>query len=113
MRSQSSNSNAPLVHYYAGLLYLKLGKRDEAMKEFERELVLNPNDIQPKYSLADIFLAGKNVERGLALIREVVAGATGPRRGALRAGQSPASKTRHSRRNRQFGTRVKAGTRKA
>ena len=42
------------------------------MREFERELALNPNDIQARYSLADVLLAGQNVERGLALIREVI-----------------------------------------
>lgn len=68
----TSNSNTPLVHYYAGLLCLKLDKRDEATREFERELALNPNDTQARYSLADVLLAGKNVERGLALIREVI-----------------------------------------
>jgi tetratricopeptide (TPR) repeat protein len=65
------NSNAPLVHYDAGLLYLKLGKREEAVKEFERELGLNANDMQAKYALADVLLASKH-ERGLALLREVV-----------------------------------------
>ncbi|HWN08661.1 MAG TPA: tetratricopeptide repeat protein [Pyrinomonadaceae bacterium] len=68
----ASNSNALLVHYNAGLLYLKLGKRDEALREFVRELTLNPNDTQAKYSLGDLFLAGKDIERGLALIREVI-----------------------------------------
>ena len=57
----TSNSNALLVHYHAGLLYLKLDKRDEAIKEFERELALNPNDIQAKAQL-DLAkqLRGKN-----------------------------------------------------
>jgi tetratricopeptide (TPR) repeat protein len=68
----SSNSNALLVHYNAGLLYLKLGKRDEAVQEFERELILNPHDTQAKYTLAEVFLTGKNVERSVALLREVV-----------------------------------------
>jgi tetratricopeptide (TPR) repeat protein len=68
----SSDSDTPLVHYYAALLYLKLNKRDEAVKELERELVLNPNDTPTKYALGEILLAGKNVERGLALIQEVV-----------------------------------------
>lgn len=68
----ASNSNAPLVHANAGLLYLKLGKRAEAVKEFEKELTLNPNDILSKHSLADILLADKNLERGLALLREVI-----------------------------------------
>jgi tetratricopeptide (TPR) repeat protein len=68
----SSNSNTPLVHYNAGLLYLKLDRRDEAVKEFERELVSNPNDAEARYTLGEVFLAGKNVERGLALIREVI-----------------------------------------
>jgi predicted Zn-dependent protease len=52
---------------------MKLDKRDEAIREFERELVLNPHDIPAKYSLGDTLLAAKKVERGLALIREVVA----------------------------------------
>ncbi len=67
----ASNSNALLVHYYAGLLYLRLKKPDEAIREFERELVLNPNDTQNKYSLGDTLLAARNAERGLALIREL------------------------------------------
>src|SRR3984893_462602 len=68
----TSNSNTPLVHYYAGLLYLNLNKRDQAIREFERELALNPHDTQARYSLGDVLLAGQNVERGLALIREVI-----------------------------------------
>jgi tetratricopeptide (TPR) repeat protein len=68
----SSNSNTPLVHYYAGLLYLKLNKRDQAAKEWERELVVNPNDTAVKYALGEVLIAGKNADRGLALIREVV-----------------------------------------
>jgi tetratricopeptide (TPR) repeat protein len=68
----SSNSNTLLVHYDAALLYLKLNKRDEATKEFERELMLNPNDTAARFALGDILLAGKHDERGLALIREVV-----------------------------------------
>ena len=47
----ASNGNAPLVHYQAGLLYLHLDKRDEAIAEFEKELVLNPNDVQAKTQL--------------------------------------------------------------
>lgn len=56
-----SKSNALMVHYHAGLLYLHLDKRNEAIAEFERELVLNPNDIQAKTQL-DLAkqLRGKN-----------------------------------------------------
>jgi tetratricopeptide (TPR) repeat protein len=68
----TSNSHTLLVHRYAGLLYLHLNKRGEAMREFDRELALNPTDVQAKYYLADVLLAGKDVERGLQLIREVI-----------------------------------------
>jgi tetratricopeptide (TPR) repeat protein len=68
----TSNSQALLVHRYAGLLYLQLNKRGEAALEFEKELALNPADVQAKYYLADVLLAGKDVERGLQLIREVI-----------------------------------------
>ncbi|HXM36393.1 MAG TPA: tetratricopeptide repeat protein, partial [Pyrinomonadaceae bacterium] len=71
---ETSNSRALLVHRYAGLLYLQLNKRGEAMREFDRELALNPTDVQAKYYLADILLTGKEVERGLQLIREVIQG---------------------------------------
>jgi tetratricopeptide (TPR) repeat protein len=47
----AASSNSLLVHYNAGLLYLKLDKRDEAVAEFERALVLNPNDIEAKTQL--------------------------------------------------------------
>lgn len=68
----TSNSNTLLVHRYAGLLYMKLNKRGEAMREFDRELALNSTDVQAKYYLADVLLAGKVLERGLQLIREVI-----------------------------------------
>ncbi|HEV7747817.1 MAG TPA: tetratricopeptide repeat protein, partial [Pyrinomonadaceae bacterium] len=71
-RVATSVSNAPLVHYYAGLLYLKLDKREEALKEFERELVTSPNDISNRYVLGETLLGTRNVDRGLELLREVV-----------------------------------------
>jgi tetratricopeptide (TPR) repeat protein len=70
-RAVSSAGNDSLIHYYAGLLYLKLDKREEALKEFERELVLSPNDISNKYVLGETLLGAK-VDRGLDLLREVV-----------------------------------------
>ncbi len=70
-RVTSSASNSSLVHYYAGLLYLKLDKREEALKEFEKELVLSPGDISNKYVLGETLLDAK-VDRGLDLLREVV-----------------------------------------
>ena len=69
---EASNGHTLLVHRYAGLLYMRLNKRGEATREFDRELALNPTDVQAKYYLADVLLAGKDVERGLQLIREVI-----------------------------------------
>ena len=70
----TSNSHTLLVHRCAGLLYLHLNKRGEAMREFDRELALNPADVQAKYYLGDVLLAGRRLERGLQLIREVIQG---------------------------------------
>jgi tetratricopeptide (TPR) repeat protein len=53
------------------VIYLKLGRFAEAQKEFEAELVLNPNDVQAKYDLGYVLLAGQETERGIALMREV------------------------------------------
>ena len=60
-----------LAHFYSGVVYLKLGKFDEAKKHFEAELALNPNDLQAKYDLAYVLLAGQETERGISLMREV------------------------------------------
>lgn len=69
---ETSNSHELLVHHSAGLLYLQLNKRSEAMREFERELTLNPTNIQAKFYLADLLLTGRDVKRGLQLIRQVI-----------------------------------------
>jgi tetratricopeptide (TPR) repeat protein len=60
-----------LAHFYSGVIYLKLGKFDEAKKEFDAELVLNPNDWRAKYDLGYVLLAGQETEQGIALMREV------------------------------------------
>src|SRR5258708_545073 len=60
-----------LAHFYSGVIYLKLGKFDEAKKEFEAELGLNPHDWQAKYDLGYVLLAGQELDRGIALMREV------------------------------------------
>jgi tetratricopeptide (TPR) repeat protein len=67
-----SDSNSLTVHYYAGLLFLKLEKRKEAIKEFEKELTLNPDDIPTKYVFGELLLGAGSPERGLALLREVI-----------------------------------------
>jgi tetratricopeptide (TPR) repeat protein len=60
------------AHFYAGLIYVKTGKLDEAASEFEAELVLNPADVQAKYHLAYVALARQDTERGIRLMREVI-----------------------------------------
>jgi tetratricopeptide (TPR) repeat protein len=51
---------------------LKTGKLDEAAREFEAELNLNPVDVQAKYHLAYVALARQETERGIRLMREVI-----------------------------------------
>lgn len=65
----------PMAHYYAGLIYIKLGKFVEAARQFEAELSINANDVQAKYHLAFALLTGGEGERGLKLMQEVVASA--------------------------------------
>lgn len=67
-----TNSNTLMIHYYAGLLYLKLDKIDTAAREFARESMLNPDDIQAKYQLANILLSRKNSDRGIAMMTEII-----------------------------------------
>jgi len=68
----AASNNTPSVHYYAGLLFLKLNKLEQAQREFERELILDPHDAHAKYSLGEVLLGGTQVERGIVLLREVV-----------------------------------------
>ncbi len=68
----TTDGTAPLVHYYTGLLFMKLDKREDAQREFEKELTLNPHNAHVKYSLGVALLTGREVERGLGLLREVI-----------------------------------------
>jgi tetratricopeptide (TPR) repeat protein len=61
-----------LAHYYTGVIYLKLGKFVEAKQEFGAELALNPGDLQAKYHLGFVLLAGQETEAGIKLMREVI-----------------------------------------
>ena len=61
-----------LAHFYSGLIYVKTGRLDEAAREFEGELKLNPSDVQAKYHLAYVALARQETERGIRLMREVI-----------------------------------------
>jgi tetratricopeptide (TPR) repeat protein len=66
------NSDSKLIHYYAGLIYLRLKQPDAARKEFERELALNASDVQTKYQLGKLFLSAKSTDKGIVLMREIV-----------------------------------------
>jgi tetratricopeptide (TPR) repeat protein len=68
----SLDPKALLAHFYSGVVYLKLGKFEEAKREFEAELALNHNDMQAKYDLGYVLLAGQETARGIALMRDVV-----------------------------------------
>jgi tetratricopeptide (TPR) repeat protein len=65
-------SDSKLIHYHSGLIYLRLQQPDTARTEFERELTVNGADIQTKYQLAKVLLAGKAPDKALVLMREIV-----------------------------------------
>jgi Flp pilus assembly protein TadD len=64
-------SDNKLIHYYSGMIFLTLSQPDAARREFERELALNAGDVQTKYQLAKVWLAGKAPDKGIALMREI------------------------------------------
>jgi len=66
------DSKVQLAHFYSGLVYLKLGNFAEAEREFEKELLINPADIQAKYHLGYVLLANQETKRGMQLMREVI-----------------------------------------
>jgi len=68
----SLDNKVLLAHLYSGVVYLKLGKFEEARREFEAELALNPDDLQAKYNLAYVLLASQENAKGTALMREVI-----------------------------------------
>src|SRR5256885_13541400 len=68
----SLDDKVRLAHFYSGLIYLKDGKMDEAAREFQSELTLNPSDLTAKYHLAFVLLAQQQTERGVKLMREVI-----------------------------------------
>jgi Flp pilus assembly protein TadD len=54
-----------------GVIHLKAGKLQDAAREFEQELSLNPADFQARYHLAFVFLSQQE-ERGIKLMQEIV-----------------------------------------
>jgi predicted Zn-dependent protease len=74
--SELTETNLPrdvkVIHYYAGMIYLRFDRRAEAAQQFEQELKLTPNDIGSKYQLARILLNGKSSQRGVQLLREII-----------------------------------------
>ncbi len=61
-----------LAHFYAGMIYVRTGKLDEAAREFEAELALNPRDVQARYHLGYVALARQDTDRGIKLMQEVI-----------------------------------------
>jgi tetratricopeptide (TPR) repeat protein len=66
------DSKIPLAHFYSGVIYLKMGKLEEASREFESELMVSPTDVQTKYNLGYVSFARQQTKRGIALMREVL-----------------------------------------
>lgn len=71
-KASEMDSRLPMAHYYSGLIHIKLGKFDEAAREFEAELTLSPKDNQAKYHLSFVLLAVGQITRGMKLMREVI-----------------------------------------
>jgi tetratricopeptide (TPR) repeat protein len=71
-KASEMDSRLPMAHYYSGLIYIKMGKFDEAAREFEAELAVNPKDSDAKYHLAFVLLSGRQTDRGMKLMREVI-----------------------------------------
>src|SRR4029079_304626 len=61
-----------LAHFYTGLIHLKAGKFQDAAREFQEELRLNPGDFQTRYHLAFVVLAQQDTDRGIKMMREIV-----------------------------------------
>ncbi|HEY6332788.1 MAG TPA: tetratricopeptide repeat protein, partial [Blastocatellia bacterium] len=66
------NDRVPLAHFYSGLIYVKMGKMDDAAREFESEVAIDGNNIEAKYHLAFVLLANQKTDKGIALMKEVV-----------------------------------------
>jgi tetratricopeptide (TPR) repeat protein len=66
------NNKIPLAHFYSGLIYLEMGKLDDAAREFESEVSLDLSNVEAKYQLAYALLENQQTERGIALMKEVI-----------------------------------------
>lgn len=71
-KASEMDSRLPMAHYYSGLIYVKMGKFDEAAREFEAELAVNPKDVQAKYHLGFVLLSKARTDGGMKLMREVI-----------------------------------------
>jgi tetratricopeptide (TPR) repeat protein len=72
MAALSLDAQTRQAHCFLGLLYTKKQMLAEATREFEAELIQNPNNIEAKYALAENLLVRGNTARGIQIMLEVI-----------------------------------------
>ena len=70
--AEKSNPNNFEVILAKGFVYRRLGKLDNAIKNFEKAVDLNPNDRQSLFSLYETHLWNRNAVEGLLLIDKAI-----------------------------------------
>ena len=71
--AEKSNPNNCDVIIAKGFVYRRLGKLDDATKNFEKAAELNPNDKQSLFSLYETYLWNRKVDEGLLIIDKAIA----------------------------------------
>jgi Flp pilus assembly protein TadD len=72
MAALSLDGQTRHAHYFLGLLYSKKQMLTDATREFEAELIQNPNNIEAKFALAQNLFVRGDKERGIQTMLEVI-----------------------------------------
>jgi TolB-like protein/Tfp pilus assembly protein PilF/predicted Ser/Thr protein kinase len=71
-KAQQLDPYSPTINTWRGLIFYWAGRNEEAIREYEKAIRVNPNHGLAVYNLAEIYIASGKPEKGLALYDEVL-----------------------------------------
>jgi len=66
------NKQNPFAYNNRGVALWEIGKREDAIKDFERAIELSSNDSQPYLNLGHLFEAEGNIKKAIELYTKVI-----------------------------------------
>jgi len=72
LKAEALDPRLPMVHYLLGELYLSQARLDQAISQFQQELVINPSNPNVYYKLADAYLRAEQFDDAERLLQRSI-----------------------------------------